>query len=299
MELQLAYARLYPNATVIPGEAYLSPGFRGGENVLCLFDATGQLHGYAPLYPNLILESNNTPHTVWAEVKVNPEQASVAAAQDLLFERAVNRAREITQEFPGHGARMMFQYDTTETQSIAYVLSKGCRYTESVFRMRRWLSQEISPVAQPENVTIRLWRMETEAEQSRYIQARNEAFPDAPTELAEWQHFLQSPAWAAGNTVTAFAGEQVVGSVAVYWDEEENQRLGQKAGYTEYIFVRRARRKQGLAACLISRALSYLRDHGLEEALLDVRASNRNALSLYERMGYQVHSESQLFVFEL
>jgi ribosomal protein S18 acetylase RimI-like enzyme len=299
MDLQLAYARSYPNALVIPGEAYLSPGFHGGEDVLCLFDLNGQLLGYAPLFTNLILEANDTPHTVWAEVKVNPGCESPTLLKDLLFEKAVSRAREITREAPEHKTRMIFQYDVTETQSIAYVQSKGSRYAESVFQMRRLLAQEIPLIPQPTGVTVRQWRMDTDAEQREYIRARNEAFPEAPIALEEWQYFLQSPNWEVGNMITAFDGTQVVGSVAVYWDEEENRRFGRKAGHTEYIFVCQGWRKQGIAAYIICEALKYLRDRQLEEAVLEVRALNRKALSLYESLGYQVINESQLFVLEL
>jgi ribosomal protein S18 acetylase RimI-like enzyme len=299
MQLQSAYARINPNALVIPGEAYLSPGFHGGEDVLCLFDSTGKLLGYAPLFTNLILEANDTPNTVWAEVKVNPDCESPTVLKNLLFEKAVSRAREVTRQVSDHKTLMIFQYDVTETQSIAYVLSKGCHYSESVFQMRRLLSQAIPTIPQPANVIVRQWRMETEAEQREYIQARNEVFPEAPVALEEWQYFLQSPLWAVGNTITAFDGTRVVGSVTIYWDEDENRRLDRKAAHTEYIFVRAQWRKQGIAACLISKALNYLRERGLEEALLEVRALNRKALSLYESLGYQVVNESQLFTLEL
>ncbi len=194
---------------------------------------------------------------------------------------------------------MMFQYDGAEEQSISYVLSKGCTYTESVFLMRRLLAQEIPATPQPANVAVRQWRMETEAEQRQYIQARNEALPEAPITLEEWQYFMQSPNWTDGNTITAFDGTQVVGSVAVYWDEEENRRFGRKAGHTEYIFVRPKWRKHGIAAYIICEALKYLQERALEEALLEVRASNRKALSLYESLGYQVINESLLFSLEL
>jgi hypothetical protein len=195
LELQKAYAQIYPNALVIPGEAYLSPGFHGGEDVTCLFDSTGQLQGYAPLFANLILEANDTPHTVWAEVKVNPECGSPKALKDLLFDQVIIRARELTGTVPGHKARMMFQYDGSETLSIEYVLSRGCIYTESVFLMRRLLSQKIPAIPQPANIAVRQWRMETETEQRQYVKARNEAFPEAPIALEEWHYFLQSPNW--------------------------------------------------------------------------------------------------------
>ena len=95
MALQQAYQQVYPNASVIPGEVYLSSGFEDGKNIFCAFDESGCLQGYAPLFPNLTIEPH-IPHTIWAEVKVSPELASPRDVKDLLFERVVDRTREIT-----------------------------------------------------------------------------------------------------------------------------------------------------------------------------------------------------------
>ena len=54
VDLQKSYAEIYPDARVIPGELYLSPGFESGQNVFCAFDEGGKLSGYAPLYPVLM-----------------------------------------------------------------------------------------------------------------------------------------------------------------------------------------------------------------------------------------------------
>ena len=185
MVLQRAYQGLYPHAAVIPGEVYLSPGFEDGKNVFCAFDESGCLQGYAPLFPNLT-EDSQIPHTVWAEVKVSPDLAFPRELKDLLFEQILNRTREITQAFPGHDTRLTFQYHPSETTSIDYVTSRGCSYTESVFRLMCDLSQEIPVVPTPAQIDIRPWRMESEVEQQPYVQARNEAFPEAPVTLADW-----------------------------------------------------------------------------------------------------------------
>jgi hypothetical protein len=163
MVLQRAYQGLYPHAAVIPGEVYLSPGFEDGKNVFCAFDESGCLQGYAPLFPNLT-EDSQIPHTVWAEVKVSPDLAFPRELKDLLFEQILNRTREITQAFPGHDTRLTFQYHPSETTSIDYVTSRGCSYTESVFRLMCDLSQEIPVVPTPAQIDIRPWRMESEVE---------------------------------------------------------------------------------------------------------------------------------------
>ena len=298
MALQRAYQGLYPNAAVIPGEVYLSPGFEDGKNVFCAFDESGCLQGYAPLFPNLT-EDPQIPHTVWAEVKAHPKLASPQELKDLLFEQVLSRTREITQAIPGHLSRLTFQYHPSEVSSIDYVTSRGCRYTESVFRLMCDLSQELPFIPAPSHIDIRPWRMETEVEQQAYVLARNEAFPEAPVTLADWQSFRSSPAWQGGTTITAFAGQEIVGSVTVYWDEEISQQIGRKAGFTEYIFVKTNWRKHGIAAYMICQGLRYLKEHGREAAYLEVRASNQHALNLYYRLGYQLIDESRLYVLDL
>ncbi len=219
--------------------------------------------------------------------------------KDALFARLLDRTAEITHLHPGHKTRLAFQYHSSETSSIEYVLSRGCAYTESVFRMMRDLSQELPLVPPPAGIEVRPWRMESEQEQRAYVQARNEAFPDAPITLADWQYFLGSPAWQAGTTLAAFDGQELVGNVTVYWDETLSRPVGRKAGYTEYIFVRDNWRKHGIAPYIICQALMYLKEHGREAAFLEVKAANQHALELYYRLGYQLIDETRLYVLEL
>jgi ribosomal protein S18 acetylase RimI-like enzyme len=233
-------------------------------------------------------------------VKVRPELDSPRTIKDALFERVVERAGEIGRAAPGHETRLSFQYHASETASIEYVLSRGCAYSESVFRMTCDLSKPLPLIPAPEKIEIRPWRMEGEAEQQAYVRARNEAFPGQPVGLADWQYFLSSPAWQeGGNAITAFDGEEIVGSVAAYWDEAISQQIGTKIGTTEYIFVRANWRRRGIAASLISQALLYLKEHGREIAVLEVSAANRNALDLYQRLGYEVVEETRVYVLRL
>jgi ribosomal protein S18 acetylase RimI-like enzyme len=299
VELQSAYSAHYPDAPVIPGEVYLSPAYEGGRNIFCAIDETGRLIGYAPVYPVLVRESSDLPHTVWTEIKAHPACESIPELKDQLFTRVRLRAREVTHEVPGHPVHLTFQYFPSETSSIEYVLSRGCKHTESVFTMRRDLSQEIPGVFISKSISIRPWRMENEAEQQMYVRARNECFPEAPVELGEWQYFMMSPHWAVGTTFAAFDGDELAGNVAVFWDEAENQRSGKQIGYTEYIFVCPRWRGKNIARALITAGLEHLRQHGLTEARLEVRARNEGALRLYTDLGYGVIRESRFFVLNL
>lgn len=300
VELQSAYSAVYPDAPVIPEEVYFSPVFEGGRNIFCAIDEHGRLAGYAPLAPVLVRDGEaSQPHTLWTEIKTDPVCEASNEIKDRLFERILLRAREVTAEFPGHPIHLTFQYFPSETASIEYVLSKGCRHTDSVFTMRRDLSKEIPSPAPVEGIVIRPWRMESEAEQQRYVRARNECFPEAPIELGEWQYFMQSPQWAVGTTFAAFERDELVGSVAVFWEEAENQKSGKRVGFTEYIFVRPRWQGKNIARQLINAGLAHLKEHGLAEADLEVRAKNAGALRLYVDLGYEILRESRFYTLEL
>jgi ribosomal protein S18 acetylase RimI-like enzyme len=167
--------------------------------------------------------------------------------------------------------------------------------------MRRDLLDEIPwlPPSPSGEITIRPWRVKSEAEQQLYVQARNECFPEAPIELEEWQYFMQSPQWSVGTSFAAFDGDELVGNIALFWDQAETQKTGRKIGFTEYIFVLPEWRGKNIARFLINAGLAYLKQHGLAEAHLEVRAQNESALRLYVDLGYEVIRESRFYVLKL
>ena len=297
--LEQAYAGAFPGAPVFPGEMYFSPGFHGGADVFCAC-SDGRLLAYAPVYTQILEDGPAAlPHQAWVEIKAQPELEEVEAVKDQLLERVIQCARAHISAFPGRPAVMTFEYRANETPAIEYVLSRGFAHGKSVFGMRRDLSQPIPVLPSPAGITIGCWKMEREAGQRAYTAARNECFPETPILLGDWQHFMQSPMWASGTTIAAFAGEELVGNVAVYWDEAENEQTGVKSGYTEYIFVRPAWQGRGIARAMIAEGMRYLQAHGMAAARLGVSALNENALGLYRGLGYEVVEESRFYSREI
>lgn len=85
----------------------------------------------------------------------------------------------------------------------------------------------------------------------------------------------------------AWEGDEVVGGVLGFINEEENRHLGRTRGYTEGIFTRRPWRGRGVATALIGRNLRLLAERGMTEAALTVDAENpTGALAVYERAGF-------------
>ena len=298
MALQLENQRLHPQAEVVSGETYLSPGFGRGNNVICAFDERGRLAGYIPVYPHVGLEGN-APQIIWANMLVRKDAEDPASLRDLLFGHGMEKAKELAMVNPGRATRMMFQYHPSEAESIAYVLSTGAQHVDSAMRMARPLDGEIPIPRAPRNIEVRLWEMESEMEQQAYVRAREEAFPQASIGLSEWQYFLETMKTDGGTTVAAFDGLEVVGAVSAYWYDAENRLRGKASGWTENIFVRPRWIGRGIASSIISRALVFLKDNRLLEAQLDVSASNKRAVGVYERLGYKTVDESRQYAVDI
>lgn len=106
---------------------------------------------------------------------------------------------------------------------------------------------------------------------------------------ARWQDFLADPFNRQTDLwQVAWTGDEIVGMVRPFINEEENVRFGVRRGWCENISTRAAWRGKGVASALICRALRALRDRGMTEAALGVDAQNETgALRLYESMGFR------------
>ncbi len=303
VELQQAYASRYPGAPVYPVELYLSPAFHYGQDVTCaLVKDSGEerIVAYAPVYAQILSSGpSELPNRIWTEIKARPGLTDADIIKDALLEHLTWRAQELVQPFPERAARLIFEYRTHETEAIQYVQSRGFQYAESVFTMHRSLNAPFPSSENPQGIEIRRWKMESEPEQRAYVAARNECFPEAPITLEEWQYYLRSPQWAVGTMIAAISGRELVGAVQVYWNEEGNQQAGRKIGFTEDIFVREPWRKRGIARAAIVEGMRYLKENQLEEAVLNVRALNENALGLYKELGFQVGQVSRFYAKDL
>jgi ribosomal protein S18 acetylase RimI-like enzyme len=290
--LQQRVAAVYPESPVRPGELYLGPAFAEGANVFCAWDEAGRLVGLAPLLLNPVV-SDDEPYRFWADIKFDPAWAEPAEINEALLARLMERARETMRGQPPNPAELLFQYYPSQQVAIAFVKGKGATPGQMAFEMRRDLSRPLPEVVTPPGVDIRRWKVQTDEDLARYVAALVEVFPDTPmNSVEEWRYFVGSPIWQAGSTITAFAGDEIAGSVATYWDPAA---AGEPSGYTEYIFVRAPWRKKGLGRALVRGALLFLKEHGRHFAQLEVSAENDKGLGLYYGLGYEIVRQSQVF----
>lgn len=146
---------------------------------------------------------------------------------------------------------------------------------------------EVRPVL-PEHYHI-VWDAAAEAlrDENSFVEERNDE--------KAYRRQLASPTFTPRLWQIAWDGNQVVGGVHNYIDEEENKAFNRVWGHTEKIFVRRPWRNKGIAKALISRSIKILKDEGMEAVTLDVDSDNPSgALRLYESLGYRLDMD---FIF--
>ncbi len=257
-----------------------------------------RLLAYAPVYVQPVADGpEEQPHIAWAEIKTYPDLANPYPIKDLLLERLIERARTIVREaqLPARPLRLMFEYRLNEIPAVEYLLSRGFAYAKSTFQMVRDLPEPLPRTTLADGLRIRRWKMECKDEQQGYVDARNECFPQATISLESWLYFMQSAEWKNGAAIGCFAGDELVGNVSVYWNEEEIQAEGLRFGYTEDIFVRPGWRGQGIARAMLAEGMRFLQEKDMAQARLSVAAMNETALRLYQGLGYRVAQESQQY----
>jgi GNAT superfamily N-acetyltransferase len=202
------------------------------------------------------------------------------------------RLREIAKSEVADKKSIFEVWTNMETNHWKSVLeSSGYEPAWYVFEMIRSLDEDITALPLPEGIEVR----PVDSENYRAVwDAAKEALRDEREYSDErWSDtsyglFIRSRKFTPELFQIAWAGDEVVGGVHNFIDEEENAQLNRAWGHTEEIFVRQPWRRRGIARALIAGSLNVLKDRGIEYATLDVDADNPSgALRLYESVGYK------------
>ena len=209
-----------------------------------------------------------------------------------MLRRNEERLREIADSEHSTRKCVFEVWTNLETNHWKSVLeSSGYNPSWYVFEMIRSLDEAIPDLPLPEGVEvhpvdIRNYKAVWDAAKEALRDERD--FSDERWNDVSYGLFTKSRRFTPELFQVAWAGDDVVGGVHNFIDEEENSVLNRAWGHTETIFVRRPWRKQGIARALIARSLRLLKETGLEFATLDVDSENPSgALRLYESVGYK------------
>jgi len=260
-----------------------------------LLERNRKLVGFAESYLRP-LDDGTQLHPMLA--MVIPEERN-KGLRHALIRFCERRAHEIAAEQPADGDRFLEVYSAAQNSEWRGLLERE-DFSPSwyLYEMVRHNLEDIPDLPFPKGVEVRPAKPE---DMRRIWDATREAFKDMRNFSERTYNDQAFQLWTESRLhqprlwQIAWEGEEVVGGVHNYIDEEENKSLGRNWGHTERIFVRKPWRNQGVAGALIARSLAVLRAEGVDAATLDVDTENpMRALSVYLRLGYKSEKE---FVF--
>lgn len=262
------------------------------EHDMVMVDAPdGSLAGYVRVE---WADVPNEPTRHWVVPHIDPAHRGTRLWH-ALAKAAIERNEAVAAGRPDSGDRVLegFSDKNTEPDICAGYEELGFEVVTFGAEMSRTLEGTLPTHALPDGLEV---RPVTEDQIRQIWEADQEAFRDhwgwsEPTENG-YQRFLEDPHRDISLWRVAWDGDEVAGQVKSFINHEENEALGRRRGWTEYISTGRRWRKQGVASALICESFRALREAGMTEAALGVHAENPNgAFRLYESLGFEVESE--------
>jgi mycothiol synthase len=247
-----------------------------------------------------VIRNGRPVYQVWGHVDPAWRRRGIGTA--LLAEnlrRVEDRAARLGDPRPDGRPEVRSLVGDTEAGAEALLSAVGLVPIRWVFLMRRPTLDDIPEAPLPEGLEI---RAVVPAQHRAIILADAEASrdhwdPRDPTE-SSIKAMFEREELATDLWVVAWYGGQVAGSVQSWIWRHENERLGVRRGWLESISVRRRWRRRGLGRALTAEALRRLKAAGMDDAMLGVDASNpTGALGLYQGLGFEVETRSQIFAW--
>jgi len=179
----------------------------------------------------------------------------------------------------------------TEVENERLLQEEGYTAVRHGFSMVRPDLENIPDMPLPAGLEVR--PVLSREDERKVWEADQEAFRDhwgfvAGTE-EDYALWLEQSTHQPALWQIAWDGDQVVGGVQSFINNNENVEYRRLRGYTEDIFTRREYRRRGVAHALIAGSLRLLKEKGMTEAALGVDTQNLSgALRVYESMGFRM-----------
>lgn len=286
------YRSKYPDAKLNSPEFYTyHPALKDTENVLCVLDTDEKIIGFAPLFPAVTTNENGVtgPHVIWTIILASPDLTDGCDVRDLLFKGVSEKAQDLKNEYGLSQIKLAADMMVSQKADIDYLLEMGFVVFEEIFVMSRDISEAILPISLPDGVTVQRTKLETEKEQETYIRIYNTCFPEIPKTAEDLRFLLTSANWEKGSAFTAHAPSgEWIGSVLEYYNEEN------ASGMTDDVMVLPDWRGKNIAKRLIGEGLGFFKAKQVDQVLLEVKATNTPAVSVYSSMGYKIINRENL-----
>ncbi|WP_042150184.1 GNAT family N-acetyltransferase [Paucisalibacillus sp. EB02] len=263
------------------------------KNVICAFE-NGEMVGKGQVeIINSIPDGHpkGSKHSIYLNLKTLPDRELDFELLNRLFQVLYDRALELKQHLSANYQTnfCVGNFGTEANNNRFFVDEKGFKPFETLYTMERDLQQPIEPIALSHPILkSEFWKMDSLEEEKQYLEAECEIWPDSALGLKRLREYKSNPSWTA---IPVWENGSII-ACAMAWQEDE-------MGVVEDVFVKVAWRKQGIAKFLLTTALTYLKDVGLNKAKLMVDTENEKALSVYKSVGFEVMEDERRFYMEL
>lgn len=207
-------------------------------------------------------------------VKTDNRTAKGLDAADMLLPKLLTACADLSYFDPKYPATARIYCDVAEKYAGEYYEEMGFRETDRMLVMEKDLTHifEESKESPLPDVLIRDTKLRDKTEMDRYLAGTEEAFgiPDSREEMIYRLNFGRGTVYTADDV-----------SFVTTWP------MGNGVAATENIFTLKLYRRQGTCEKLLREVFEILESEGFKRARLTVYEGNREAIALYEKLGYK------------
>lgn len=222
-----------------------------------------------------------------AEFAVHPEHRRIGIGRALV--------QSMLREVPDQQLRLWAHGE----QKAAIELARSMNFTNSrvLWQMRRSLRAPLNPASLPAGISLRTFNPELDAK--AWLEINSRAFADHPEQggwrLTDLERRMNEPWFSTDGFILGISDG--TGEIAGFHWTKVHGATGRKThvrqahaheaiGEVYVVGVDPARQGTGLGRALTIAGLQYLRDLGLNQAMLYVDVANSSAISLYTSLGF-------------
>lgn len=257
-------------------------------------EVDGAVVGYTEVWWKKDLSGN---YLFNQHVNLHPEWR-VKGLRSAMLRYNERRLRDIAKAQPQDGPRL-FQSVAIDSEEdwISVLEGGGYRVFRHGLMLVRPNLEDIPDLSLPAGIEVRPVKPE---HYRLVVGAWNEACKDmrgqVPISDETFKSWQDSPVFNPSIWQVAWHGDEVVGTVMNFIDEEDNKAYNRKRVHPEMISVKRGWRRKGIATALLARSLKVLKENGMTEAALGVDAENPSgARRIYEKMGFKVAKKASFY----
>lgn len=259
------------------------------ENIFIALDGNGCFLGSLLIYAYFDYDIEpEHPHNLYLHFHAGQGNDLKESVKDLLLEHALQRAADIKRNAEQTKTRVYACFLKHQKEEIVYFLERGFTHDEGMHILERQESTLPPQAEAPEEVTIQVWKMETDAEKHRFIEVHRSIFPRHAYSIERLQELKSMPGW---KNFTAFSHKEIAGNIMVFIKYDNGPY-----GYIEDLFVLKQWRRRGIGRFLLHTALAHLHSIGIHRVQLELWSANKPALHLYRAFGFSSIDETEIAV---